>query len=327
MDFDDLVAEYRSVGIGPLLYREVRDLVGGVVRSYDPIVYGHVWRWEEAIDDLVQEFCVEVLIGQGQLDYALLIAGDHRHFRRLLARQIRHLLARRRRRTIVDNLLDRSKRLASSPPFRLFTHHDAWSYTLEGKEVQAGSAPDQELKGIAATLASVPVVVSNPSERAPVVYTTESLRTLLERVANELAWVVSVTDLGTILTRLLTPWLPRFLQEGEETETRFVADELSAEERAVVRHAVESIVTGCSDVQRQVLHLKLEGISDTEAARRLGCSRPTVLKRKREVLFILGSALTELSDPMRAAAMDQLGDILVGKQENSTNEREHEDDH
>jgi hypothetical protein len=76
-----------------------------------------------------------------------------------------------------------------------------------------------------------------------------------------------------------------------------------------------------------VLHLKLEGISDTEAARRLGCSRPTVLKRKREVLFILGSALTELSDPMRAAAMDQLGDILVGKQENSTNEREHEDDH
>ena len=93
MTLSELVEEYRRVGMGPRIYSETRRIVRAVVRSYDPKVYGGASSWEEAVEDLVQEFGLEVLVGQGQLDYAMTVAADLEHFQRLLARQLRHLLA------------------------------------------------------------------------------------------------------------------------------------------------------------------------------------------------------------------------------------------
>lgn len=303
-----MVAEYRSEVIGRLLLREVHEIVRAVSRGYDPVVYGRVWRWEEGIEDLVQDFCVDVLIGQGQLDYALAIAADHQHFRRLLARQLRHHLARRRQRTIVDNILERCKPLVSQPPFRLVTNAPAWSYTVDERRVESGSSPVATLRQVAASLSRFPTIKSNPTVRAPVIYSTEVLVEVLETVASALPHAVTVADLDRILSFVLTSWLPRFLEHGEGGEFRPAVNELSAEERAIVAEVSDAIVSSCSGIAREVLRLKVAGASDREIGRQLEMSRPTVARHKHRVFRRLERALAPLSDAMRVAVLDNLGD-------------------
>jgi RNA polymerase sigma factor (sigma-70 family) len=315
MDIEALVAEYRSVGIGPLILGEVRELARSVVRSYDPVVYGRVWRWDEGIDDLVQEFCLEVLIERGQLDYAVLTAADRQHFRRLIARQIRHLLARRRCRTIVDNLLDRSRGLVSAAPFRLLSQRRSWSYTLKGKEPAPGRATDAELDDIAARLAGLPKLGAGKSDRAPIIYSTDSLRTLLELAADTVESAVRVADLDRILSSLLTSWLPGFLQESEGAANRPDTGVVSSEERAIARELSEGMADSCTPVQLEVLRLKLAGGSDREIAKEMGISRPTVAKRRVEVMSMLTEALTGVSDATHALILERLEAVLNSRRE------------
>lgn len=304
-----LVAEYRCVVMGPLLLREVRGIVRSVVRGYDPLVYGRVWRWEEGVEDLVQDFCVDVLIEQGQLDYALLVAADLQHFRRLLARQLRHHLARRRQRTIVDNILERCKTLASVAPFRLVTDPPAWSYTLEGRRVESGKSSASKLREVAASMSHAPTIRSNPTVRAPVVYSTDVLVELLQSAAKALPHAVTVADLDWILSFLLTCWLPRFLDQSEGEATRPAAEDLSAEERTIVAEVAESIAKDWSGIARDVLRLKVAGASDREVGRELGMSRPTVAKHKQNLFRRLERALAPLSEPMRVEVIDRLAGV------------------
>ena len=291
-----------------MLLREVRRVVRSVVRGYDPLVYGKVWRWEEGVDDLVQDFCVEVLIEQGQLDYALVVAADLEHFRRLLARQLRHHLARRRQRTVVDNVLERCKALVAAAPFRVVSRAPGWSYTLEDKDVAPGRPAVAALRKVAAALSGAATIRSNPTVRAPVIYSTDVLVGLLRSVASELPCPVTVTDLDWIFSFLLTSWLPRFLEQGEGEAFRPAVDELSVEERAIVEQVAGSIVAGCSGTAREVLRLKILGVSDREIGRRLGMSRPTVAKHKQRLFVRLERVLAPLSERMRASVIDMLGD-------------------
>jgi DNA-binding CsgD family transcriptional regulator len=303
-----LVTEYRSEVMGRLLLREAREIVRSVVRGYDPIVYGRVWRWDEGIEDLVQDFCVDVLIGQGQLDYALAVAADLQHFRRLLARQLRHHLARRRQRTIVDNILERCKTLVMESPFRLVATPPAWSYTVAGKQVESGIPSAAALRDVAASLTGFPTIKSNPTMRAPMVYSTEVLVELLEGVATALPHAVTVADLDRILSFLLTSWLPRFLEQGERGDLRPAVDDLSVEERAIVAEVSGSIMSSCTGIAREVLRLKLAGASDREIGRQLGMSRPTVAKHKHRLFRRLERVLAPLAEEMRVAVVDSLGD-------------------
>jgi DNA-binding CsgD family transcriptional regulator len=266
-----------------------------------------VWRWEEGVEDLVQDFCVDVLIGQGQLDFALAVAADLLHFRRLLARQLRHHLARRRQRTIVDNILERCKTLVSSPPFRLVADAPSWSYTVEGKQVGSGGSSVAGLREVAASLSGFPKIKSNSTVRAPVVYSTEVLAEVLQSVATALPHAVTVADLDRILSFLLTSWLPRFLEHGEGGDLRVAVDDLSVEERAIVAEVSDSIASGCSGIAREVLRLKVTGASDREIGRQLGMSRPTVAKHKHRLFHRLERALAPLSEEMRVAVIDSLG--------------------
>lgn len=304
---DPLVAEYRSEVIGRLLLREVEEIVRSVVRGYDPLVYGRVWRWQDGVEDLVQEFCLDVLIGQGQLDYALVVAVDILHFRRLLARQLRHHLARRRQRTIVDNILERCKALVGQPPFRLVAPAPTWSYALEGKQVEPGTPSVEMLREAAVSLSGLPTIRSNSTVRAPVVYSTEVLVELMRRVAEALPHAVTVADLDRILSFQLTSWLPRFLEHGDRGNLLAVVDDLDVEERAIVAEVSDAIVSSCVGTARHVLQLKIAGASDREIGRRLGMSRPTVAKHKHRLLLRLERDLAPLSEKMRVAVLDRLG--------------------
>ena len=307
MTLAELVDEYRQVGIGPRILGQVREVVRAVARGYDPTIYGASAGWDEGLDDLVQEFGLEVLVGQGQLDYAILMATDHQHFRRLLARQVRYLLARRRRRTIVDNLIDRAHRLAATPPFRLLGQRSQWSYTLVGKEVVAGRVSEAAARSVAARFAELPIIRAEPMLRAPAVYSEASLRTILAELAAAVPCAVGAGDLDRVLSLLLTSWLPCFLKEAEATVANAAAEGLSAEDLAIVDEATMAILSGCERGQLEVLRLKLAGHSDEHIAETLGLSRPTVSKRKRAAMGRLEQGLSGLDQPLRLAVLDQLG--------------------
>jgi hypothetical protein len=307
MSFKELIAEYRSVGIGPRLLREIHDVVKAVVRGYDPVVYGHVASWDLGLDDLVQEFGLDVLVGQGQLDYAMLVASDRTHFRRLMARQLRYLLARRRRRTVVDNLLDRSRRRVARRPFQLVKGRSEWSYTLEDKEVRPGRVGEDLMRKVAAELADIPTNRCAPRVRAPVLYSEQSLGEMLERIASSVECAVAVSDLDRIFNVMLTSWVPSFLKDGEGAVARAEAQGLDAEELMIAAEVTNGILAMCGDGSRELLRLKLDGRSDREIARRLGLSRPTVAKRKRALMLQLERSLDGLHDGLRQAVLDRVG--------------------
>ncbi|MCP4901960.1 MAG: hypothetical protein GY906_33770, partial [bacterium] len=118
MSMRELQLEYDEEVIGGKILKLVDELTWNVARPYDPRVYGGAASWAEAHEDLLYSFVAEVLLEQGQLEYAMFVASSEKHFKNLIARQLRFFLARRRQRTVVDNLLDRSKQITSSTPFR-----------------------------------------------------------------------------------------------------------------------------------------------------------------------------------------------------------------
>jgi len=307
VNLEELVTEYRTEGIGPLILQEVRDVVGAVVRGYDPVVYGQVPSWDLGLDDLVQEFGLDVLVGQGQLDYAMAVASDRIHFRRLLARQARFLLARRRRRTIIDNLLDRAHKRVAASPFRLVNRRGEWSYTLEHKQVVSGRVSEDGARSVAYRLSDVPTNRCEPRVRAPVLYSEGSLSEILIRIATAFDCPVSVSDLDTVFGLMLTSWVPTFLKDGEGAVGRAAAEGLDAEELMIAHEIVDGILGRCGDGDRHLLRLKLDGCSDREIGQRLGLSRPTVAKRKRQLMKELEVSMTGLHDVLRRAVLDGLG--------------------
>jgi hypothetical protein len=311
LSFEELAAEYDTLGIGPLILAEIRQLARAITRSYDPMVYAQVASWDEGIEDLIQEFGLEVLIGQGQLDYAMMMATDYTHLRRLLALQLRHLLARRRRRTVIDNMLVRCRQLVADPPFRLVNHQREWSYTRIERQVVSGNPTPAQLRSVAGRLASVPRIRSTPRKRAPVVYSEASLRTILETTAESVECAVRSTDLDGIFRLLLSAWVPAFLKGGERAISRAPTAALDAEEQLLVKDTTRAILASFDGTLGEVLHLKLSGVSDREIGCRLELSRPTVSKRKREAQRLMESAMDGLGETARMAVMDRLAVALL----------------
>src|SRR5438128_2873924 len=109
MTLPEFREEYESVRIGPKILAYVQEVVSGIVRGgrYDPQIYAGSANWGDAEDDVLQGVVTEILIQEGQLDFLMATAATLDDFRNLLTRQVRRYLARRRRRSVIDNLLDR----------------------------------------------------------------------------------------------------------------------------------------------------------------------------------------------------------------------------
>ena len=112
MSIADLRTEYEREVIGLAILAEVRRACSFRPRRYPPTVYARSATWnDDAIDDLVQDVITHRLLGERQLAYLFDVGRTIDAWRALLDRQVRIALARRRVRTVVDNLLDRAKRL------------------------------------------------------------------------------------------------------------------------------------------------------------------------------------------------------------------------
>ena len=116
--FSDLRREYETERIGPFIWALTVELAGMVGRRYRPAEYNRGAPWDDAsVEELAQQTAVELLIGEGQIDYIFTVADGTEDVRRLLTRNVKRALWRRRSATVVDRLVGRVREMASQPPF------------------------------------------------------------------------------------------------------------------------------------------------------------------------------------------------------------------
>lgn len=308
VSWHDIEAEYRREVIGPNVLAEARRAAESVTRHYDPIVYARTSTWADALDDTVQQLVVDLLLGDGQIDYMMSVCRDLESFRRLMMVQIRRLLARTRTRTVVDNLLDRSRAILAEPPFEAhLAGKRQGTYGIQGAEVRAATA--DEVWRAARLAALVPRVGVGKSGRAPLVYTDRDLKSLLLSVAGELNCRFTLNDLDTILKLVLTDFLPSLLDSDEDVSA-VTSEALTPEEQAVVSETASSIFMALDGDQRVLLRQKLAGVSDGELAASRSMSRPTLASRKQLVFAVLERELQDLPRATQVAVFDRLGLLL-----------------
>ena len=308
MTLQELRAEYEAVGIGPIIWGLVRELAGAIARRYPPGVYndGALWS-EDRLDDLAQQVVLDRLLAEGQLEYLFDQATSVESWRRLLSFQVRRTLAQRRRKTVVDRLLVRIRRLARVSPFRTQVVGRTVWVCHEDSRVPLVDLHDSRISEAANAVRDIPQLTARErSSRASMVYTTLDLRMLLERVLDEVG-AVSERDLARIFEVLLTSHLRTFLQ-GPEGD--YPSDEPSPDavvEDAEMRSAVQTFVDDLSQPERWILLGKSQSISDGEIAARLGRSRPWVAQQKHRVLERLGrDLLSQFDDDRHFPAMESL---------------------
>jgi hypothetical protein len=305
MTLAELRDEYIALRIGPKILAEVRQTVHGVVRRYDPQIYGRAASWDDAEEDIVQSVVLDLLLSEGQLDYLMSTAVTLDDFQRLLRFQMKRYLARQRRRTIIDNLLDRAKVMLKTDPFQTTGSGHAVGYFLRDAIIDMRGPTDEEVLAAARSAALIPRIRFSDQERAPVVYSREDLATLLKAVAGSLPTPFSLHDLAKILELVLTDWVTGFLYDFEEAQVQ-VSTNLSPEEEMMVDEATREILERCSPEHLLVLRRKLENVPDQSIADELGSSRPTVIARKRETMDRMRDALSELPVHAQASVMDRL---------------------
>jgi hypothetical protein len=251
---------------------------------------GEPWG-DPAFEELAQDVVADCLLGEGQLQYLFDVVDDLESFRRLMVRQVKRALYRRRRTSVVDRLLKRVRVITAEAPFRVEAiGRERW-ITREASPAPLRSLDESELRGAAAAVHDVPrLAETGASERASMVYTTSHLAELVQRLVDRTGGLTE-SDLAKILEILLTAWLPTFLEdtEGDQIPTPEAAD--SGLDYSNLMETVKAFADTLSETDRVVLLFKSQGLSDAAVAARVGRSRPWVADRKREVLARVESGL------------------------------------
>jgi DNA-directed RNA polymerase specialized sigma24 family protein len=315
MTLEDIRDEHASVRVGHLILEEVRQSCRRLAkRSYPPRIYADAPTWhDEALEDLVQDVITDRLIKERQIEFMVDASSSLREFRTFLDRQVRITLAKRRERTVIDNLIDRSMRILREGAFEVALKGRQPAYRLTGTEPEQRDPTDEEIRSAAARVRPIPRGIGHGAERAPAVYRDEDLRTLLRVVFEDLPTVVRVRDLDRILRDVLTEWTVSVLVPYVDASANWASDVLALDEEQEVTEAVESLLADLDNDARTVLASKLAGLSDAELAQALGVSRPTAAKRKNSVNGAIATSFGPLSGAARSEAMRRLGASLVGE--------------
>ncbi|MGI8985002.1 MAG: hypothetical protein ACR2HM_10820 [Acidimicrobiales bacterium] len=287
-ELEELLAEAERRRLGNRWLAEIRSACADVSRRFDPAVYAVAeQRWSDAeVDDLVQDVTVEQLLRQGQLDYILDVAQTINDVRRLLRRQVRRALVRRRRLTVVDRLLSRLAALLDGPGYERLVGLAPARYRPAGSSLSPEAPSDEVLRRAAAAVRLLPTT-SAAEDRAPTVFRAEVLAAVATGSFRAAGTSLSIDDFGRILRDALTSWLPVVLELSEEFDLTSADPSEAAYE---LEQTVETMIQEFSDIDRLVLRSKLAGAPDSELASLLGVSRPTAAKRKQEAFFRLRQA-------------------------------------
>ena len=319
MTLRDLRLEYERETIGPAILEEVRRVCAAQARRYPPAVYARSHSWSgDAVDELVQDVMVERLLGEQQLAYLFDAAADLSHWRALLTRQVKITLARRRVRTVVDNLLERAgRRLAGSEEVEI-TFSGNKVFRRVGAQAPYRPLADDEVRRVVERVRALPRRRPGRGERAPSVYSGDGLAALLDMVLREAPGGVAVRDLGRIFESVLTDWVPAVL-ELEETDIGSGPSDMEPGEAVEVKMLASQIVSGLSEEETQILLGYLAGLPYNEVAGRVGVSTPTLLKRRHGLLDRIRAAAGDLDEAAQDRLMDEiaLATVMQGNEDGS----------
>ena len=291
------------------------------VAATGPAEYNQGAAWDEAsVEELAQETAVELLISDGQIDYIFTVASSIQDVRRLLTRNVKRALWRRRSATAVDRLMERVRRTASQPPFSV--HSDAgqrW-ITLTEQPGTPRALNDPELRAAAAAAHRIPRLIEREdAQRASMVYARGALRELLNAVIGVTGGVFE-SDLAKILRILLTAWLPASLVsvEGDDVvgATASVNPADYGNDGQEMESAVQDLVESMTVDDLTVLVCKMQGLSDLAVSERLGRSRPWTANRKEVVLRRVEAEFDSVPQPLHdeaAALLLELASDALGK--------------
>ena len=322
--FGDLRREHEAVTIGPLLWALTVELAGIVGRRYRPAAYNRGAAWDDAsVEELAQETAVELLVGERQIDYIFNVADSTEDVRRLLVRNVKRALWRRRSTTVTDRLMARVRELASQPPFSTRSEAQQRWITRTDEPGEPRALNDAELRAAVAAAHQIPRLIEREgAERASMVYAPAALREVLHAVIEPTGGVFE-HDLARIFRILLTAWLPPSLVSDEGAESADDAapapDAVGGVEREEMESAVRDLVDSLNAEDLTVLVCKAQGLSDNAVAERLGRSRPWVAGRKQAVLGHADATFARLPERLQdeAAARllelagDRLGESLA----------------
>lgn len=304
---DLLHAEAANQRIGQRWLDEVRTACTEVTRRFDPSVYAVAERvWSDGeIDELVQDVTVEQLLHQGQLAYILDVSRSIDDVRGLLRFRVRRELARRRRRTVVDRLLARLADLLDGDAYELVPGSEPARYRPVGSEAGIEAPSDESLRRAAAAVRLLPTSQAS-GERSSPVFRSEVLGEVASHCFRATDTSLSIDDFGRILREALTSWLPEFLELDEGQD--WPAEQASA--AIELEDTVDSLLAEISEEDRQILHAKLSGVSDTDLASHLGVSRPTAAKRKFDVVNQLRQLMASEAGDLTLTSTAELAQLL-----------------
>lgn len=307
MTLHKLRREYETSTIGPAILEEVRRACAAQARRYPPAVYARSHSWSgDTVDELVQDVVVERLLGEQQLAYLFDASADFSHWRALLTRQVKITLARRRVRTVVDNLLERAgRRMAGSEEVETITFSGNKVFRRVGAQAPYHPLADDEVRRVAERVRALPRRRPGRGERAPSVYSGDGLATLLNMVLREAPGGVAVRDLGRILEFVLTDWVPAVL-EIEEEDIGSGPSDMEPGEAVEVKMLASQIVSGLSEEETQILLGYLAGLPYNEVAGRVGVSTPTLIKRRHALLDRIRAAAGDLDEVAQERLMDEI---------------------
>ncbi|MEZ0579248.1 hypothetical protein [Nocardioides sp. MH1] len=290
----DLRLEYDSDVIGPLWLAEVTGAVHRVAERYPPAVYSETGHWNtEALENLVQDVVVSQLLDEGQIDYIAAVATSVDSARGLLTRTVKRTLARGRRRTVIDNLLDRA--------------HDITAFVPP--DHPGPQATNEAILACANQIAKLPRVRIINSDRAPIVYTTEHLTQALAIAANTAGPALRRREMEKILQLVLSDYVPSALIQFEggsdEPDRSFTPDD-----ELIIRETM-NLLTDQPAETLTILALKIANRSDTDVAHRLGISRPTAAKKFKQASADVGSTIRELAPHVQDEVLARFADRLL----------------
>ena len=310
MSFSDLRREYEREVIGFAILAEVRRACAARARKYPPAVYARSASWnDDAIDDLVQDVITHRLLGERQLDYLFDVGRTIDAWRALLDRQVRITLARRRVRTVVDNLLDRAKKvLDRDGAVQRSTVSKRALYSLRGSGATYLPLSDEAIRRVVEDVRVVPRQTPGRAQRAPTVYSKRNLEALLRTVLRRAPGGVTVRDLGRILELVLTDWVPAVLEQDEGSVGMVVEDPGEIES---AREVARQMVSEWSDDEASIVRGLLAGLPYIEIARRVSVSRPTVIKRQRVLMDGLRAAAEDFGEIGQKALIEEVAISVV----------------
>ena len=323
-------AEYERERIGVTILKRVREIVERTARRYPPSAYAETQAWNgPAFEALTQDFVLHSLLDDGQLDYVMSTAASSADFDRMMGFAVRRHLRRTRRRSIVDQLLDRARELLTKDPFE--PEPDLpMAFRIIGTTPPARDAGPAALSAAIRRAALIPRRLGDTRERAPSVYSSDDLVLLLRVIAEELDCPVTLGHIRFVLSALLTEAVPSLLSsldDGSADHTAAAAKlsadvearldvgaggslvaqrELPAEDQMLVTAAVSQLLADLSPIEQRVLTLKLAGASDTSIAQAVSMSRPTVATHKQRALAALEVAVADLDERHETPFTDAL---------------------